>query len=57
MSKCNHEPDINNIQHADTDVVESPDGSEFSFIMDIWCKKCGQSGSFIVSVKKEDIDW
>lgn len=57
MSDCKHEPDVNNIQHADADVVESLDGKEFNFIMDIWCKKCGRSGSFCVSVKKEDIDW
>lgn len=57
MKNCKHEPDIHNITHADSEVITSPDDKEFNFIMDITCKHCGRSGSFSVTVLKEDINW
>lgn len=55
--KCKHEPDVNDIQHTELPVVEKPDKTEFSFVMDVNCKKCGRSGAFQVVVKYDDIDW
>lgn len=57
MDKCKHEADINNLQFADTETIISPDKTEFNFVVDALCKKCGASGSFSVTVKYDDINW
>ncbi|MDA4132205.1 MAG: hypothetical protein OK454_03655 [Thaumarchaeota archaeon] len=43
--ECEHEADGMSLKQAD--------GTEFT--VDIWCKKCGSSGSVAIDI--EDIDW
>lgn len=45
----------------DTDSIRPADGATHigQMLFDIWCKRCGQSGSFSVELRKlrKDIQW
>jgi hypothetical protein len=43
--KCDHEPDFSSVRYAD--------GT--GNILDVYCSKCGDSGSFVVT--PEEVDW
>jgi hypothetical protein len=47
LDECDHDPDASSIRPAD--------GRHQNIIVDIWCKKCGQSGSVIID--PNDIQW
>jgi hypothetical protein len=48
-------------EECDDGGEHEPDGMSFAkadgteFVVDVWCKKCGQSGA--VAIDPKDIDW